>query len=105
MSWAILLLPPPSSAGGRPGAYARRLRHSLGLKVVQPVVLSPLPVERLKTALRGVERLIAVEENATAQLVALIEREGIRADKKILRYDGRPFTVDELVRRVSGVIA
>jgi len=77
----------------------------LGLKVVQPVVLSPLPVDRLKTALRGVERLIAVEENATAQLVALIEREGIRADKKILQYDGRPFTVDELVRRVSGVIA
>jgi 2-oxoglutarate ferredoxin oxidoreductase subunit alpha len=69
------------------------------------VVLSPLPAERLKTALLGVDRLIAVEENATAQLVALTEREGIFADKKILRYDGRPFTVDELVRRVSGVIA
>ena len=77
----------------------------LGLKVIQPVVLSPLPVDRLKTALRGVDRLIAVEENATAQLVALTERVGIVADKKILRYDGRPFTVDELLQKVSGVIA
>jgi 2-oxoglutarate ferredoxin oxidoreductase subunit alpha len=45
--------------------------------------------------------LIAVEENATAQLAALAERHGIITHEKILRYDGRPFTVEDLVLRVT----
>jgi 2-oxoglutarate ferredoxin oxidoreductase subunit alpha len=48
-----------------------------------------------------VKRLIAVEENATAQLAALAEQHGIHIHEKILRYDGRSFTLDELVSRVK----
>jgi len=73
----------------------------LGLRVVRPIVLAPFPVDQIQKALRGVKRLIAVEENATAQLAALAERHGIITDEKILRYDGRPFTVEELVSRVK----
>ncbi len=43
----------------------------LGLRMVQPVVLSPFPVTQLKKALDGTKKLICVEENATAQLAEL----------------------------------
>ena len=73
----------------------------LSLRVVRPIILAPFPVDQFKNALRGVARLIAIEENATAQLAALAERHGIITDEKILRYDGRPFTVEDLVSKVK----
>lgn len=73
----------------------------LGLRVIRPVVLAPFPVDQIKNSLAGVKRLIAIEENATAQLAALAERHGIRIHEKILRYDGRPFTVGDLLFRVK----
>ncbi|HUH79609.1 MAG TPA: 2-oxoacid:acceptor oxidoreductase subunit alpha [Methanoregula sp.] len=75
-----------------------------GLKVIRPVVLCPFPLAQLKAALSGVGKLVAVEENATAQLATFVERYGIVADKKILRYNGRPFTPDELLAQLAGVI-
>lgn len=43
-------------------------------------------------------RLVLVEGNATGQFGALLEQHcGARFDRKVLRYDGRPFTVDGLV--------
>ena len=76
----------------------------MGLRVVRPVVLWPFPETRMKSALSGVSKLVVVEENATAQLAQLADRFGIKADKKILRFDGRPFTPDELRSRVTEVI-
>ncbi len=72
------------------------LAESLGLKVIQPVVLSPFPVRQFCEALNGVKRIVSVENNATAQLVRLINQYGFRVDEKILKYDGRPFSLDEL---------
>jgi 2-oxoglutarate ferredoxin oxidoreductase subunit alpha len=76
----------------------------LGLRVIQPIVLSPFPVVQLQHAMRGVMRLIAVEENATGQLAALAERYGIVPEEKILRYDGRPFSPDDLIKKISEMI-
>jgi len=69
---------------------------NLGLKVVQPVVLWPFPLKQLKESLSGVKKIICVENNATGQLAKLMADHGFTIDKKILRYDGRPFTPDEL---------
>jgi 2-oxoglutarate ferredoxin oxidoreductase subunit alpha len=76
----------------------------LGMRVIQPIVLSPFPVVQLQHAARGVMRLIAVEENATGQLAGLAERHGIVPDKKILRYDGRPFSPDDLIEKITELI-
>ncbi len=54
--------------------------QKLGLKVVQVLVLCPFPEKRLKDALQGVERLIAVECNSTAQLARLCGFYGIKID-------------------------
>ena len=77
----------------------------LGLKVVQPLVLAPFPKKQIATACRGVDHLIAVEGNATAQLSSLAAQHGIAAGSTILKFDGRPFTVDELLAKVKEAAA
>ena len=75
----------------------------LGLRVIQPIILSPFPEIQLKNAIHGVRKLIAVEENATAQLATLAGQYGIVADERILQYDGRPFSPDELLIKIQEV--
>ena len=77
----------------------------LGLRVIQPVVLSPFPEQQFSVACQGVQRLIAVEENATGQLAALVREHGNGVGATILKYDGRPFTPDELFVKVLEVVA
>jgi len=78
---------------------------ALDLKVVQPLLLEPMPVEALKKALSGAEKIIDVEVNATGQLAKLISGHGICIDDMVLRFDGRPFTVDVLLDNVKEVIS
>lgn len=68
----------------------------LGLKVIQPLVLSPFPIEQFKAALSGVKKLISVENNSTGQLERLLNQYGFKVDERLLKYDGRPFSLDEL---------
>lgn len=62
----------------------------------------PFPTEALSALLKGPGKLITVENNAAGQLARLIRREtGIKADGSILKYDGRPFDLDHLVRKIE----
>lgn len=83
----------------------REVAAGMGLRVVQPVVLSPLPVRAIEDSLKGVRRKIVVEENMDGQLAMLLACHGIGADLHIRRYDGRPFSVEELESRVREVLA
>jgi 2-oxoglutarate ferredoxin oxidoreductase subunit alpha len=78
---------------------------ALDLKVVQPLILEPLPVAALKKALSGIERIIDVEGNATGQLAKLLSGHGICIDDMVLRFDARPFTVDGLLDKVKEVLS
>lgn len=75
-----------------------------GLKIIQLLVLSPFPGSKLKEALKGVKKLIAVENNATGQISRLLGQYGIKVDEKILKYDGRPFSVEELENALKDVL-
>ncbi len=77
--------------------------NKLGLKVVQPLILMPFPVKQFKRALEGIDKIVCVESNATGQLAELISRYGIRTNNSILKYDGRPFSVEELTEKVQEV--
>lgn len=70
--------------------------EKLGMKVIQPLALSPFPVEQFKAAIKGVNKIISVENNSTGQLVKLLNQHGFKVDQQILKYDGRPFSLDEL---------
>jgi len=76
----------------------------MGLKVIQPVVMNPFPVRQMRKALDGVKRVIAVENNATGQLARLIRSHGFSADDAALKYDGRPFSCDDLEAHVERIM-
>jgi 2-oxoglutarate ferredoxin oxidoreductase subunit alpha len=75
--------------------------EKLGLRVVQPIVFSPFPLRQFKEALKGVKKIICVESNATGQLADFVKCYGIDVDKRILKYDGRPFSLDELEQKIN----
>ena len=75
--------------------------RKLGLGMIQVLVLSPFPEKLLKRALLGVEKLIAVECNSTGQLADLAGFYGIEIHDRILKYDGRPFSVEDLLRELG----
>jgi 2-oxoglutarate ferredoxin oxidoreductase subunit alpha len=77
--------------------------EELGLRVVQPTILDPLPVSGLSRALEGAGKIIGVENNATGLLSKLVSCHGIEVDERVLKYDGRPFTVDGLGKRIEEV--
>lgn len=78
--------------------------NMFSLKVIQPAVLSPFPLKALRRALEGVNRVIAVENNATGQLVKLVGAYGFSVNTSILKYDGRNFGLEELAERVRKAI-
>jgi len=67
---------------------------------VQPIVFSPFPLKQFKETLKGVKKIICVENNATGQLTDFLKRYDINVDQKVLKYDGRPFTINELEQKL-----
>ena len=60
----------------------------------------PLPVSKLKSLASTARKIISVEANYSSQLAKLIQQEAvIKVDHKILKYDGRPFTAEEIAER------
>ncbi len=75
--------------------------EELGFKVIQPVILQPFPEKQIKNALKGVEKTVLIETTATGQLAEVLNGYAIKIDKKILKYDGRPFSFDEIKDKLS----
>ena len=78
--------------------------EELDIKMVQPLVMEPFPVDPLNKALSGAEKIINVEVNATGQLGKILASHGINVNHNILRFDARPFTVDSLVPQIKEVL-
>jgi 2-oxoglutarate/2-oxoacid ferredoxin oxidoreductase subunit alpha len=76
----------------------------LGLRVIRPLVLCPFPEQSFATAMKDVERFYSVETNETGQLARLVSQFGYRTNGLVLKYDGRPFTLEELQARVKGAV-
>ncbi|MFC1656475.1 2-oxoacid:acceptor oxidoreductase family protein [Patescibacteria group bacterium] len=72
-------------------------------KFLQVLYMKPISdeiIEHIKKA----EKVILVENNLTGQLGRLIrEATGIKIEKRLLKYDGRPFLSDELNKLLKGV--
>jgi 2-oxoglutarate ferredoxin oxidoreductase subunit alpha len=72
------------------------LALKLGLRMIQVLTISPFPEKKLKDDLHGVEKLLCVECNSTGQLARLASFYGIQTHGRILKYDGRPFSLEDL---------
>ena len=63
--------------------------------------LWPLNVEAVRNAIGRPKRIIAVEGNCTGQFAALLRQVGAIGDcRTILRYDGLPFTGEQIARSI-----
>lgn len=63
----------------------------------------PFPASATLAALEGALRVLTVENNASGQLARLIRREtGRKPAGSVLKYDGRPFTTDEVTLALKG---
>ncbi len=89
--------------GSTKGAV-EEVAQTYNLKVVQPLYLEPFPIWDLRKHLEGAKKIIGVEVNSTGQLCNLLEFKGLKVDERILKYDGRPFTVDELEEKIKKIL-
>ncbi len=66
----------------------------------------PFPSSEIVNLLSDARAAITIENNARAQLAALLRREtGIKVCKSILKYDGRPFDVDSVIDLIKQELA
>jgi 2-oxoglutarate ferredoxin oxidoreductase subunit alpha len=78
------------------------IKHTDRINFIHFKAVHPIDWEYVKTLLSG-KNLVLVENNKTAQLGDVIaERTGIIIEKRLLKYDGRPFFVEELMAMLLG---
>src|SRR3989454_745952 len=67
--------------------------------------VSPFPTELVQKVLYESRRKIAIENNYSAQMAGLIrEMTGIAVDNKIVKFDGRPFSQNEIYEGVRDIV-
>ena len=72
------------------------------INFLQCRLMKPFPAEGVGAILRKAKRIVSVEENYSGQLASLVaEHTGILIKDRINKFDGRPFSEDEMVRALS----
>ena len=67
--------------------------------------VNPFPTDFVQEALGQARRKIAIENNYSAQMAGLIrEKTGIAMDNTIVKFDGRPFSQNEIYEGVKDII-
>ena len=76
--------------------------HNITANYLQIKMLRPFPVDDVCDILADAKKLVVLEDNYMGQLGLLIaEQTGIQVKRTALKYDGRPFSEDEVVEAVS----
>ena len=91
-------------AWGSTKGPAKEAAEKLGIKMIQLVVIQPFPEKQMREALRGVKKLILVETTALGQMEKVLNSYGIKVDKKVLKYDARPFFPGEIEKKIKRFI-
>ena len=84
-----------------------KMLHNDGVTAnyLQIKYLNPFPSRKTEQYIHRAKDTLLIENNKTAQLESLIrENTGISIEKKLLRYDGRPFTPEQIYQKVREVV-
>jgi len=69
-------------------------------------LMRPFPAQPIGDILRKAKRVVSIEENYSGQLATHIASEtGFLIKDRITKYDGRPFSEDEMIRAIRGALA
>lgn len=83
------------------GAMDLLEKEGARISFLQVIYMNPFPGKQVVEALGKAGRTAVVENNATAQLAAVIrENTGVKIDDHILKYSGRQWLVDELADQI-----
>lgn len=86
--------------GSTKGAVLDSLNKLKNYKFIHIIYCEPFS-EKLISELKKAGKLVVIENNSTGQLANLIEAKILRkVDKRVLKYDARAFTPDDVVRGV-----
>ena len=67
------------------------------LKYVQVKMIWPFPQKEIEAELANAKNIIAIENNFSAQLAMILRQQtGINVTHKIVKYNGRPMSIDEV---------
>jgi len=85
---------------------ALKVLEAQGKKInfLQCRLMRPFPAEAVGAILRSAKRIVSIEENYSGQLAQLVqEQTGVMIDQRINKFDGRPFSEDEVVNALAKV--
>ena len=83
---------------------AMKVLEAQGKKInfLQCRLMKPFPAEAVGNILRKAKKIVSMEENYSGQLASLVtEHTGVIIKDRINKYDGRPFSEDEVVRALE----
>ncbi len=67
--------------------------------------VNPFPSKQVEQVLSQAGRKIMIENNYSAQMAGIIrEKTGIAVDNKIVKFDGRPFSQNEVYEGVKDIL-
>jgi len=98
----ILLIGWGSTKGVILEAMRELKARNIQTQFLQFLIIEPNYWEKIQKILKKYSRLILIENNFSGQLGNLIcEKIGIEIQEKILRYDGRPIEVSEILKNIK----
>ncbi len=93
------------SWGSNKGIILDAIEGISGVNFLHLNWLCPFPTKEVKKILKGAKKIVAIENNFTGQMTGLIkEKTGIEISDKLLKYDGRPFYPEEIVKKIKSII-
>ncbi|OJI08113.1 2-oxoacid:acceptor oxidoreductase subunit alpha [candidate division WWE3 bacterium CG09_land_8_20_14_0_10_39_24] len=93
------------SWGSCKGSILQALKDFNNVNFLHLMWLNPFPAKEVETILSQARYIIAIEGNYSAQMARLIrEKTGIEIKDKFLKYDGRPFFVEDITDKIHRVL-
>lgn len=90
------------SWGSNKGPILESLKNFSNVNYLHLTWISPFPAKEVASTLKRSKRLLNVECNYSAQMAGLIkEKTGIEITDNLLKYDGRPFFVEEITEKIK----
>lgn len=94
-----------STKGAILDAMDKLAAEGMKVKYIQVRLMHPFPSELVKSMLKGAKTVINIEMNYTGQLGSLIRQHtGLEAYYHIVKYNGRPMSLDEVYNGVKRII-
>ena len=94
-----------STKGAILDAMDKLATEGMRVKFIQVRLMHPFPSELIKSMLKGAKTVIDIEMNYTGQLGSLMRQNtGLEAHYQIVKFNGRPMSVDEVYNAVKRII-